>query len=58
MANGEQVKQMIDLMKAQMEQVTRLQTENKHLGNVVMNANEDSFGGGVPPSLFMPVGML
>ena len=41
MANGEQVKQMIDLMKAQMEQVTRLQTENKHLGNVVMNANED-----------------
>ena len=39
MATAEQVQQMIDLMKAQMEQVTKLQTENEQLRNVVMNAN-------------------
>ena len=46
MATAEQVQQMIDLMKAQMEQVTKLQTENEQLRNVVMNANEGSVAGG------------
>ena len=48
MATAEQVQQMIDLMKAQMEQVTKLQTENEQLRNVVMNANEGSVVGGTP----------
>ena len=42
MATAEQVQQMIDPMKAQMEQVAKLQTENELLRNVVMNANEGS----------------
>ena len=33
---------MIDLMKALMEQVIKLQTEDEHLRNVVMNANKGS----------------
>ena len=40
MATAEQVQQMIDLMKAQMEQVTKLQTENAELRNAMRDANE------------------
>ena len=40
MATAEQVQQMIDLMKAQMEQVTKLQTENAELRNAMRGANE------------------
>ena len=38
MATAEQVQQMIDLMKAQMEQVTKLQTENAELRNAMRDA--------------------
>ena len=42
MATAEQVQQMIDLMKAQMEQVTKLQSENAELRNAMRDANEGS----------------
>ena len=38
----------IDLIKAQMDQVKKLQTENEHLSNVAMNGNEGSVAGGRP----------
>ena len=42
MATAEQVQQMIDLMKAQMEQVTKLQSENAELRNAMRDANKGS----------------
>ena len=41
MATAEQVQEIINLMKAQMEQVTKLQTENKELRNAMNNAGEN-----------------
>ena len=42
MAKAEQVQQMIDLMKAQMEQVTKLQSENAELRNAMRDVDKGS----------------